>query len=111
MKANKAILLGGRALRELALMAAARIAASTGAKLFAEVFPTRLERGAGLPPVERIAYLAELASVQLTGLDHLILVDAKAPVSFFAYPDKKSYLVPDGCQVHDAGITTAGCHR
>jgi len=97
---KKAILLGGRALRAPALMAVARIAARTGAKLFAEVFPTRRERGAGLPPVERIAYLAELASVQLTGLDHLVLVDAKAPVSFFAYPGKKSYLVPDGCQVH-----------
>jgi acetolactate synthase-1/2/3 large subunit len=97
---KKAILLGGRALRAPALMAVARIAAKTGAKLFAEVFPTRIERGAGLPPVERIAYLAELASVQLMGLEHLILVDAKAPVSFFAYPGKKSYLVPDGCQLH-----------
>jgi acetolactate synthase-1/2/3 large subunit len=29
------------------------------------------------------------------------LVDASAPVSFFAYPGKKSYLVPDGCQVHE----------
>ncbi len=97
---RKAILLGGRALRAPALMAVARIAAKTGAKLFAEVFPTRIQRGAGLPPVERIAYLAELASVQLSGLDHLILVDAKAPVSFFAYPGKKSYLVPEGCQLH-----------
>ncbi|MCE3285057.1 MAG: acetolactate synthase large subunit, partial [Steroidobacteraceae bacterium] len=67
----------------------------------AEVFPTRIERGAGLPHVERIAYLAELASVQLAGLDNLILVDAKAPVSFFAYPGKQSYLVPEGCSVHE----------
>jgi acetolactate synthase-1/2/3 large subunit len=43
----------------------------------------------------------ELASVQLSGLRHLVLVDAKAPVSFFAYPGKKSYLVPEGCEVHD----------
>ncbi len=28
-----------------------------------------------------------------------MLVDAKAPVSFFAYPGKPSYLVPDGCRV------------
>jgi acetolactate synthase I/II/III large subunit len=101
-----AILLGGRALREPGLMAAARVAAATGAKLYAEVFPTRIERGAGLPPVERIAYLAELASVQLDGLEHLILVDAKAPVSFFAYPGKKSYLVPDGCEVHELAAWT-----
>jgi acetolactate synthase-1/2/3 large subunit len=96
-----AILLGGRALREPGLVAAARVAAATGAKLYAEVFPARIERGAGLPHVERIAYLAELAGVQLDGLEHLVLVDAKAPVSFFAYPGKKSYLVPDGCEVHE----------
>src|SRR3954463_9827440 len=96
-----ALLLGGHALREPGLVAAARIAAATGAQVLSEVFPTRLERGAGVPPVERVAYLAELASVQLAGLKHLILVDAKAPVSFFAYPGKKSYLVPDGCEVHE----------
>ncbi len=105
-RGDTAILLGGRALREPALLAAARVAAATGAKLFAEVFPARLERGAGLPPVERIAYLAELASVQLAGLKHLVLVDAKAPVSFFAYPGKKSYLVPDGCEVHELAAAT-----
>jgi len=98
---RNALLLGGRALREPALVAAGRVAARTGAKLFAEVFPTRIERGAGLPPVERIAYLAELASVQLAGLDNLVLVDAKAPVSFFAYPGKKSYLVAENCAVHE----------
>lgn len=95
-----ALLLGGRALREPALIAAAKIAAATGVKLLAETFPTRMERGQGLPPVERIAYLAELASVQLAEIDNLILVDSKAPVSFFAYPGKKSYLVPDDCTVY-----------
>jgi acetolactate synthase-1/2/3 large subunit len=95
-----ALLLGGRALREPSLLAAARIAAQCGVKVMAEVFPTRLERGAGLPAVERVAYLAELAGVQLADLQHLILVDAKAPVSFFAYPGKKSYLVPDTCTLH-----------
>lgn len=95
-----ALLLGGKALREPALMVAARIAAHCGVQLLAETFPTRMERGAGLPVVERIAYLAELASVQLADIKHLILVDTKAPVSFFAYPDKKSYLAPESCTVH-----------
>ena len=81
--------------------AVARIAASSGAKVYAEVFPARLQRGAGLPSVERLAYFAELATVQLGRIKHLILVDAKAPASFFAYPGKPSYLVPDGCQVHE----------
>lgn len=95
-----ALLLGGHALREPALLAAARIAAHSGVQLLAEVFPTRMERGAGLPHVERIAYLAEMAGVQLAEIEHLVLVDAKAPVSFFAYPGKKSELVPDSCTVH-----------
>jgi acetolactate synthase-1/2/3 large subunit len=96
-----AMLLGGRGLREDALLAAARVASVTATKLYADVFPTRMQRGAGLPPVERLAYIPELASVQLQGLKHLILVDSKAPVTFFAYPGKKSYLVPDGCEVHE----------
>lgn len=95
-----AMLLGGRALREPSLMSAAKIAAKHGVKLFHETFPTRLERGVGLPALEKVAYLAELVGVQLADVDHLILVDSKAPVSFFAYPGKKSYLVPDKCKVH-----------
>jgi acetolactate synthase-1/2/3 large subunit len=98
---RSALLLGGRALRRDGLMAAGRIAAATGASLLIETFPTRLERGAGLPVSERIAYVPELASVQLAGLRNLVLVDAKAPVTFFAYPGKKSYLVPDGCEVRE----------
>ncbi len=94
------ILLGRRVLQEEGLLAAAKIAEKTEASLLAEVFPTRMQRGAGLPAVERLAYLAEMASVQLSGFDHLVLIDAKAPVSFFAYPEKKSYLVPEGCQLH-----------
>ncbi|MDZ7578972.1 MAG: acetolactate synthase large subunit [Candidatus Nanopelagicales bacterium] len=93
-----ALFLGGTSLLEPGLMAAARIAQATGAKLLAETFPARLERGAGIPPIDRLGYLAEMASVQLAGLSRLILVDAKAPVSFFAYPDKPSYLVPNGCE-------------
>ncbi len=100
-KGKSALLLGGRALREPALLAAGRIAAATGAKLHAEVFPARIERGAGLPQVERIAYFSEMATVQLADVEHLILVDSKRPVSFFAYPDKKSDLVPQGCTLHE----------
>jgi acetolactate synthase-1/2/3 large subunit len=94
------ILLGGRALRERSLVAAGRIAAATGAELFAERTAARLERGAGVPAVERLAYWPELISSQLDGLEHLVLVDAKAPVSAFAYPAKESSLVPDNCEVH-----------
>jgi acetolactate synthase I/II/III large subunit len=105
------ILLGGKALRERGLIAAARIAAATGTKLFAEMLPARLERGAGLPAVERLAYWPELSSAQLDGLEHLILADAKAPVSFFAYPGKNSSLVSDGCEVHELSPPTSDVLR
>jgi acetolactate synthase-1/2/3 large subunit len=93
-------LVGGRAGRADALALAGAIAAVHGAKLLSETFPARLQRGAGRVAPERLAYLAEMAVAQLDGLAHLVLVDAKSPVSFFAYPDKPSDLVPDGVQVH-----------
>ncbi len=95
-----ALLLGGSALRAAGLTAASRSANAAGATLLCETFPSNLERGAGIPAVERLAYLAEMAQAQLDGVRHLILVDAKSPVSFFAYPDKASDLVPMGCTVH-----------
>src|SRR5207248_1999738 len=84
------LLVGGTACRENALALARSIADTTGARLLCETFPARIERGAGRAAVDRIAYLAEFASKQLEGARHLVLVDAKAPVSFFAYPDKAS---------------------
>jgi acetolactate synthase-1/2/3 large subunit len=94
-----ALLLGGTALRERGIQAACRIARATGSEVLAETFPARAERGGGIPAVQRLAYLAEMAAGQLDGLRHLILVDTKSPVSFFAYPGKPSDLLPDGCEV------------
>jgi acetolactate synthase-1/2/3 large subunit len=95
-----AVLIGGRACTGATLDRVADLAASVGARLLAETFPARLERGAGRPPVDRLAYLAEFTAMQLEGVRHLILVDAASPVSFFAYPGKASDLVPEGCTVY-----------
>lgn len=95
-----AVLVGGRVLAsERGLVAANRVAAASGAKLYAETFPTRLRRGAGLPAIERLGYLAEFAQMQLDGITRLIVIDTTSPVSFFAYPGKPSDLVPEGCEV------------
>jgi acetolactate synthase I/II/III large subunit len=95
-----ALLLGHGTTREQGLRAASRVSAATGAKVFVETFPARLERGAGLPTFDRLGYLAEQVQWQLSEVRHLVLVGAKSPVSFFAYPGKPSELVPDGCQTH-----------
>nr|MBA3281662.1 acetolactate synthase large subunit [Acidimicrobiia bacterium] len=98
--APAALFIGGQACRGDALVDASRIANATGSKLIAETFPARIERGAGRVPVDRLAYLAEFAAMQLDGLQHLVVVDTKSPVSFFAYPDKASDLTPEGCTIH-----------
>jgi len=94
------LMVGGDATRAPGLAAAARIAEATGARLLCETFPTRLQRGAGIPAIERLGYFAEAAEAQLDGAKHLVLAGAKSPVSFFAYPGKPSDLVPDECEVH-----------
>jgi len=93
------LLLGGAAARRPGLEAASRVAQGTGARLLCETFPARLERGAGIPAVDRLAYLGEQAEAQLAGLRHLILAGARSPVAFFAYPGRRGDLVPAGCPV------------
>jgi acetolactate synthase-1/2/3 large subunit len=101
------VLLGGAGLRERSLVAAGRVAAATGTTLFGERHLARMERGAGLPSVTRLAYWPELVVGQLEGLEHLILAGAPAPVSLFAYRGKESSLVPAGCEVHELAPPTS----
>ena len=63
-----ALFLGGSALRARGLHAASRISGASGAPLLAETFPANLERGAGIPAVDRLGYLAEFAQAQLAGI-------------------------------------------
>jgi acetolactate synthase-1/2/3 large subunit len=94
-----ALFLGGRALRAEALELAGRIARATGVRIICETFPARLQRGAGRVAVERLPYFAEQALDALAGLRQVLVVGSKAPVSFFAYPGKPSWLVPEACVV------------
>ena len=94
------ILMNGRALRADGLELGSRIANTVGARLMCDTFTGRLERGAGRATIERLPYFAEMAMAELEGVKHLVLVGAQEPVSFFAYPGKPSYLVPEGCEVH-----------
>jgi acetolactate synthase I/II/III large subunit len=95
-----ALLIRGTGLRKRGLDAAGRIAAKTGARLMCDTFAPRLERGAGIVAVERIPYFAEQIVDFLKDLDVLVLVGAKPPVSFFAYPGKPSWCTPETCAIH-----------
>ena len=94
------LMLTDRAVREHGLALAGRIATATGARLIAQGSNARIQRGAGRVPIERLPYPVDLALGVLKDVRHLILVGAKAPVAFFAYPDKPSVLTPEGCQIH-----------
>ncbi len=94
------LFLTGQGVRERGLALAGRIATATGARILAQGSNARIERGAGRVPIERLPYPVEQALAVLKDVRHLILVGSKAPVAFFAYPDKPSVLTPDGCQIH-----------
>ena len=83
----------GAALKERGLEAAGPHRAKTGARLLCDTFTPQPSCGAGRVPVERIPYFAEQIVEFLAGLEQLILVGAKPPVSFFAYPGKPSWCV------------------
>lgn len=95
-----ALLMNGEGVSEEALRAASRIRQASGAKLLGDTFLARIPRGAGRVELPRLPYFAEQAEEALAGIRHLILVDTKAPVSFFAYPGRASELTPSGCAVH-----------
>ena len=98
---RRILLVGGRALRGTALDRLGQIAEVTGAELIAETFTARAERGAGRVPLAKLNYFGEAALDQLSGAAAIVTVGAKPPVSFFAYPDRPSRLVPEGCALID----------
>lgn len=95
-----AMLIRGEALQERGLKAAGRIAAATGVRLMCDTFAPRLQRGAGRVAIERIPYFAEQIVETLQDVEELILVGAKPPVSFFAYPGKPSWCSPENVSIH-----------
>lgn len=96
-----ALYLKGRVLREPGLTLAGKIAAKTGARLLAPTSNARMDRGAGRVAVERVPYVVDQALERLKPLQHLIGIGDSEPVAFFAYPDKPSRVLPNGCSVFE----------
>jgi len=93
------LLVGGMALRERSLELAGRIAAKTGCGILAEGFNTRIQRGAGRVQVNRIPFVVDLARPIVDRAGQLVLVGAKPPVAFFAYPGKPSLLYDEAAPI------------
>lgn len=95
------IILGGHCLQAKALELADQIAQQCLATLMVETFKSRWQRGAGRVSVKEIPYPVDAAVEVLAPFTHVLTVCAKAPVGFFAYPDKPSKLYPEHAQVHE----------
>ncbi len=80
-----ALILGGRALRQKGLAAAARIKAKTGCDLISERAPARMERGAGIAATEFIPYFPRQALDLLSKYQTIVLAGAAEPVTFFGW--------------------------
>ncbi len=99
LDAHAVLLLDGAGLGEAGVCAAGRIAAATGARMFSPTFPARVESGPDLPAVARMPYFPEQVLETLKDVRRIVLVGAEAPVSFFAYRNMPSSLVPSDCAV------------
>ncbi len=93
------LLIGGETVVDAGLEAAQRIAQGSGARIFYDRNASRNALGGGRFAPQRVAYFPERAEAQFAGLRHMVLTEAKEPVSFFAYPGRKSTLLPDDCEV------------
>ena len=92
------IMIGGREVDNQQGLMLSRIGKASGARVCTETFPSRVARGAGSAVIERLPYLAELAIDAIKDIEHLILLGASEPVSFFAYPNVPSAIAPEGCE-------------
>jgi acetolactate synthase-1/2/3 large subunit len=95
------LLLGGAALGEGTLEVAGRIAAKTGCKLLCEWSNSTLERGAGRVEINRVPYPIDQALEALAPFKRIVLVGARAPIGFFAYPGKPAILTAPGAEIID----------
>ncbi len=94
--AKPVLLLGGQACRAEALAQAARLSL-VGVRVMTDTFVARQPRGAGAFAAGKMQYFGELALQDLEGTDLMVFAGTTQPVAFFAYPNRPSVLVPDGC--------------
>ena len=94
------MLLAGPAVTAEGQVLAWRVANAAGIALMADYSNAMVARGRGRLQLERVPYVHELALETLARFDHIVLVNAKAPVGFFGYPGKPSTQYRSDTQLH-----------
>ncbi len=94
-----------------ALLHLGRIATATGAVLYCENAFARLDRGAGLPVLQRLPYFPQDAMTTLNKYDMLVIVDVRRPVANFGYEGGPSQLVELQVRLRTANLSPTVNHR
>jgi acetolactate synthase-1/2/3 large subunit len=84
------ILLSGQGVLAPAQSLVWSIAQASGAEVMADFMCSHLSRGRGRLQIKRVPYNTDVARETLAPFKNIILVGAKPPVGFFAYPGKPS---------------------
>ncbi|MEM0905833.1 MAG: acetolactate synthase large subunit [Pseudomonadota bacterium] len=105
------ILAGGSILEsERALALLSGIAAGTGATVLTPLSNRRMERGKGCANFAKVPYPVDMALELMRPFEHCLLIEAVEPIAFFAYMNKPSQILPEGCErITLAGVDGDGC--
>ena len=90
------LIIGARCITRRMAELAQAIGAATGCSVFTEAAVARMVRGGGTPALTRVPFHVDPAKEALAGTATAVLVGARAPVAFFAYPGRPSELLPEG---------------
>ena len=99
LDADTLILIDGNGLTEDGVRQAGRIATARGSRVCTPTFPARVEAGPDLPLVDQLPYFPEQVMESLRSVRKIVLAGGQSPVSFFAYENLPSDLVPAHCEV------------
>jgi acetolactate synthase-1/2/3 large subunit len=89
------ILVGGSALEDDNFINIAKIAEKIGCPVMTDWFNARIDKGQGRINAVRIPYVVEKAVNVLKEFDTILIIGAKKPVAFFAYPNKPGILTQE----------------
>jgi acetolactate synthase-1/2/3 large subunit len=91
------VLLGAQAVATSESLAVAARLEAAGVMVYCDTFIAKTPRGAGVFAPRRMQYFGEMALAELEGVDLMVFAGTTLPVAFFAYPNRPSVLVPEGC--------------
>ncbi|MDA0764383.1 MAG: acetolactate synthase large subunit [Proteobacteria bacterium] len=92
------ILIGGNALEESNFLNIAKIAEKIGCPIMTDWFNARIDKGQGRINALRIPYVVDKAVSGLKEFDTILIIGAKKPVAFFAYPNKPGILTQESTE-------------